>query len=68
MSAHDDHGLDALDVDRFGEMDTIYEPEESRLAGSKAAGDWTHESFLDFCRDVDRVDASNPMTRSEPAS
>jgi SAM-dependent methyltransferase len=34
-SAHNDYGLDAMNVDRFGEMDTIYKQEEWRLAGRK---------------------------------
>jgi SAM-dependent methyltransferase len=34
-SAHNDYGLDAVNVDRFGEMDTIYKQEEWRLSGRK---------------------------------
>jgi SAM-dependent methyltransferase len=34
-SAHNDYGLDAINVDRFEEMDTIYKQEEWRLAGRK---------------------------------
>jgi SAM-dependent methyltransferase len=34
-AAHNDYGLDALNVDRFGEMDTIYKQEEWRLSGRK---------------------------------
>jgi SAM-dependent methyltransferase len=34
-SAHNDYRLDAMNVDRFGEMDTIYKQEEWRLAGRK---------------------------------
>lgn len=32
-SAHNDYGLDAINVDRYGEQDTIYKEEERRLAG-----------------------------------
>jgi SAM-dependent methyltransferase len=34
-SAHNDYGLEALNVDRFGDMDTIYKQEEWRLCGRK---------------------------------
>jgi SAM-dependent methyltransferase len=32
-SAHNDYGLDALNVDRYGEEDTVYKEEERRLCG-----------------------------------
>ncbi len=32
-SAHNDYRLDAINVDRFGEEDTVYKQEELRLAG-----------------------------------
>jgi SAM-dependent methyltransferase len=32
-SAHNDYGLDAINVDRYGEPDTIYKQEERRLSG-----------------------------------
>jgi SAM-dependent methyltransferase len=32
-SAHNDYGLDAINVDRYGEPDTIYKLEEWRLSG-----------------------------------
>jgi SAM-dependent methyltransferase len=32
-SAHNDYRLDAINVDRFGEEDTVYKQEEVRLAG-----------------------------------
>jgi SAM-dependent methyltransferase len=34
-SAHNDYGLDALNVDRFDSMETIYKEEEWRLCGRK---------------------------------
>jgi SAM-dependent methyltransferase len=38
-SAHNDYGLNAVNVDRYGEMDTIYKDEEWRLTGRRRAGD-----------------------------
>jgi SAM-dependent methyltransferase len=32
-SAHNDFGLDAVNVDRFGELDTVYKKEERNLVG-----------------------------------
>jgi SAM-dependent methyltransferase len=34
-SAHNEYGLDAINVDRFGSMDTIYKQEEWQLSGRK---------------------------------
>jgi SAM-dependent methyltransferase len=34
-SAHNDYGLDAINVDRYGELDTIYREEEWRLTGRR---------------------------------
>lgn len=34
-SAHNDFGLDAINVDRYGSTDTIYKDEEWRLAGRR---------------------------------
>jgi SAM-dependent methyltransferase len=34
-AAHNDYGLDAINVDRFGSMDTIYKQEEWQLSGRK---------------------------------
>jgi SAM-dependent methyltransferase len=38
-SAHNDYGLHAVNVDRYGEMDTIYKLEELRLSGRQRAVD-----------------------------
>jgi SAM-dependent methyltransferase len=38
-SAHNDYGLDAINVDRYGELDTIYKEEEWRLTGRRRAVD-----------------------------
>jgi len=38
-SAHNDYGLNAINVDRYGEMDTIYKDEEWRLTGRRRAVD-----------------------------
>lgn len=38
-SAHNDFGLDAINVDRFPEMDTHYKEEEFKLCGRKRAVD-----------------------------
>jgi SAM-dependent methyltransferase len=38
-SAHNDYGLNAVNVDRYGEMDTIYKDEEWRLTGRRRAVD-----------------------------
>jgi SAM-dependent methyltransferase len=34
-SAHNDYGLNAINVDRYGEADTVYKEEEWRLAGRR---------------------------------
>jgi SAM-dependent methyltransferase len=38
-SAHNDYGLDAINVDRYGEADTIYKQDEWRLTGRRRAVD-----------------------------
>jgi SAM-dependent methyltransferase len=38
-SAHNDYGLNAINVDRYGEHDTIYKDEEWRLAGRRRGVD-----------------------------
>jgi SAM-dependent methyltransferase len=38
-SAHNEYELDAINVDRYGELDTIYKQEEWRLSGQKRAVD-----------------------------
>jgi len=38
-SAHNDYGLDAINVDRYAEEDTIYKDEERRLTGRRRAVD-----------------------------
>jgi SAM-dependent methyltransferase len=38
-SAHNEYGLNAINVDRYGEMDTIYKEEEWRLTGRRKAVD-----------------------------
>lgn len=38
-SAHNDYGLDAINVDRYAESDTIYKDEERRLTGRPRAVD-----------------------------
>ena len=38
-SAHNDYGLNAINVDRYGEQDTVYKQEEWRLAGRRRGVD-----------------------------